>query len=69
MCPQSPYSQPPPPKNKQGQAEIAEFKHYYRKLFGLVAIIWGHYFHSICILVRPKLFQTMLLNLHPLYDV
>lgn len=45
MCPQSPSSQPPPPQNKQGQAEIAEFKHHYRKLFGLFDIIWGHYLY------------------------
>lgn len=63
MCPQSPSSHPPPPKNKQDQAEIAEFKYHYRKLSGLVAIIWGHYFHCICILVRPKVFPTMLHNL------
>lgn len=31
---------PPPPQNKQDQAEIAEFKLHYRKLAALVAIIW-----------------------------
>lgn len=62
MCPQSPSSHPPPPKNKQDQAEIAEFKYHYRKLSGLVAIIWGHYFHCICISVRPKLLLTVLHN-------
>lgn len=54
------------PKNKQGQAEIAEFKHHYRKLSRLVAIIWGHYFHSICILVRPELFQDRVTQSRPL---